>query len=133
MNYTKLKNNDKVTEKYRNLSYILTYYCVLNKTSPVLSFSNCFYLLSSYLLFPLLSFLLLFFLFEGKALISSWGERDGDHWRKLITICFLIKFKLRDKRLMVRPRFMLQGFDLTADFRRFFFSKQRYLLSNKEG
>ena len=121
MNYTKLKNNDKVTEKYRNLSYILTYYCVLNKTSPVLSFSNCFYLLSSYLLFPLLSFLLLFFLFEGKALISSWGERDRDHWRKLITICFLIKFKLRDKRLMVRPRFMLQGFDLTADFRRFFF------------
>ena len=119
MNYTKLKNNDKITEKYRNLSYILTYYCVLNKTSRVLSFSNCFYLFSSHLLSPLLSFLLFFFfLFEGKALTSSWGERDRDHWRKLIMITFPIEFKLRDKRLMVRSRFMLQGFDLTANYNR---------------
>ena len=118
MNYTKLKNNDKITEKYRNVSYILTYYCVLNNTFRVLSFSNCFYLFSSYLLSPLLSPPSIFFLFEGKALTSSWGERDRDHWRKLITISFHVEFKLRDKRLMVRPRFMLQGFDLTADYNR---------------
>ena len=117
MNYTKLKNNDKITEKYRNLSYILTYYCVLNKTSRVLSFSNCFYLFSCHLLSLLLSFLLFFLLlFKGKALTSSWGESDRDHWRKLITISFPIEFKLRDKRLMVRSRFMLQGFDLTANY-----------------
>ena len=57
-----------------------------------------------------------FFLFEGKALTSSWGERDRDHWRKLIMITLPIEFKLRDKRLMVRSRFMLQGFDLTANY-----------------
>lgn len=111
-----------MTGKYRNLSYILTYYCVLNNTPRVLSFSNSFYLFSSYLFSPLLSFLLFLllflFLFEGMALTSSWGERDRDHWRKLIMISFPIEFKLRDKRLMVRPRFMLQGFDLTADYNR---------------
>lgn len=31
-------------------------------------------------------------------------------------ITFPIEFKLRDKRLMVRSRFMLQGFDLTANY-----------------